>query len=70
MGNWNYTHPSEIIAEMASLTPLYAGASFDRLENYNTLQWRVHPDGTDEPILYLNVQLSAPVSRTEQCVLG
>ena len=51
---WNYTHPSEIMAEMASLTPLYAGASFDRLEGYNTLQWPVHPDGTDEPILYLN----------------
>jgi formate dehydrogenase major subunit len=53
-GQWNYTHPSEIMAEMASLTPLYAGASFERLENYNTLQWPVHPDGTDEPILYLN----------------
>ena len=53
-GQWNYTHPSEIMAEMASLTPLYAGASFERLENYNTLQWPVHPDGTDEPVLYLN----------------
>ena len=53
-GNWSYSHPSEIMAEMASLTPLYAGASFERLENYNTLQWPVHPDGTDEPILYLN----------------
>ena len=51
---WNYTHPSEIMAEMASLTPMYAGASFARLEGYNTLQWPVHPDGTDEPILYLN----------------
>ncbi len=38
---WNYTHPSEIMAEMASLTPLYAGASFERLEGYNTLQWPV-----------------------------
>ncbi|HTF65833.1 MAG TPA: molybdopterin dinucleotide binding domain-containing protein [Edaphobacter sp.] len=53
-GNWNYTHPSEIMAEMASLTPLYAGASFERLENYNTLQWPVHLGGTDEPVLYLN----------------
>ena len=51
---WSYNHPSEIMAEMASLTPLYAGASYERLENYNTLQWPVHPDGTDEPILYLN----------------
>lgn len=53
-GHWNYTHPSEIMAEMASLTPLYAGASFERLQNYNTLQWPVHADGTDEPTLYLN----------------
>jgi formate dehydrogenase major subunit len=53
-GDWKYTHPSEIMAEMASLTPLYAGARFDRLQNYSTLQWPIHPDGTDEPILYLN----------------
>jgi formate dehydrogenase major subunit len=49
---WNYQHPSEIMAEMASLTPLYAGARFERLEGYQTLQWPVHPDGTDEPVLY------------------
>jgi formate dehydrogenase major subunit len=52
--NWNYTHPSEIMAELASLTPLYAGASFERLEGYNTLQWPVAPDGVDSPILYLD----------------
>jgi formate dehydrogenase major subunit len=51
---WNYQHPSEIMAELASLTPLYAGVSFERLEGYNTLQWPVAPDGTDSPILYLD----------------
>jgi formate dehydrogenase major subunit len=51
---WNYQHPSEIMAEMASLTPLYAGASFERLENYTTLQWPIMPDGTDSPVLYLD----------------
>jgi formate dehydrogenase major subunit len=51
---WNYHHPSEIMAELASLTPLYAGVRYERLEGYNTLQWPVHEDGTDEPILYLN----------------
>jgi formate dehydrogenase major subunit len=51
---WNYQHPSEIMAEMASLTPLYAGVRYDRLEGYNTLQWPVHEDGTDQPTLYLN----------------
>jgi len=51
---WNYQHPSEIMAEMASLTPLYAGVRYERLEGYKTLQWPVHEDGTDEPTLYLN----------------
>jgi formate dehydrogenase major subunit len=52
--SWNYRHPSEIMAEMASLTPLYAGVSYERLEGYNTLQWPVAPDGSDQPVLYLN----------------
>jgi len=51
---WNYQHPSELMEEMAGLTPLYAGVRYDRLEGYNTLQWPVHEDGTDEPVLYLN----------------
>lgn len=52
--NWNYHHPSEIMDELASLSTLYAGVRYDRLEGYKTLQWPVAPDGTDEPILYLN----------------
>jgi formate dehydrogenase major subunit len=49
---WNYTHPSEIMAEMASLTPLYAGVSYERLEGYKSLQWPVAADGADQPLLY------------------
>src|SRR6202012_342269 len=45
--NWNYKHPSEIMDEVASLTPLFAGVSYDRLEGFNSLQWAVHADGTD-----------------------
>src|SRR3978361_2222004 len=52
-GQWNYQHPSEIMAEMASLAPLYAGVSYDRLEGYKTLQWPVAEDGSDQPVLYL-----------------
>jgi formate dehydrogenase major subunit len=52
--NWSYAHPSEIMAEMASLTPLYAGVTYERLEGYKTLQWPVAEDGTDQPVLYLN----------------
>ncbi|HVV45951.1 MAG TPA: formate dehydrogenase subunit alpha [Bryobacteraceae bacterium] len=50
--NWNYRHPSEIMAELASLTPLYAGVTYDRLAGYRSLQWPVAPDGADEPLLY------------------
>jgi formate dehydrogenase major subunit len=50
--NWNYQHPSEIYREIASLTPLFAGVTYERLEGYSTLQWPVAADGTDEPLLY------------------
>jgi formate dehydrogenase major subunit len=52
--NWSYHHPSEIMEEMASLTPLYSRVLYERLEGYKTLQWPVHEDGTDEPVLFLN----------------
>ena len=50
--NWHYQHPSEIYHEMVSLTPLFAGATYERLEGYKTLQWPIAADGTDEPLLY------------------
>jgi formate dehydrogenase major subunit len=50
--NWHYQHPSEIYREIASLTPLFAGVTYERLEGYKSLQWPVAPDGTDEPLLY------------------
>ena len=49
---WNYQHPSEIMDEIASLTPMFAGVRYDRLEGYRSLQWPVAADGTDEPLLY------------------
>lgn len=49
---WNYTHPSEIYAEIASLTPLFAGVTYERLEGYKSLQWPVSADGADQPLLY------------------
>jgi formate dehydrogenase major subunit len=50
--NWNYKHPSEIMDEVARLTPLFAGVSYDRLEGFNSLQWPVYADGTDSPLLF------------------
>jgi formate dehydrogenase major subunit len=49
---WRYEHPSEIMAEIAALTPMFAGVSYDRLEGYKTLQWPVAADGSDQPLLY------------------
>ena len=44
---FNYSHPSEIFDEMASLMPIIAGISYDRLENEGGIQWPcptpVHP---------------------------
>jgi formate dehydrogenase major subunit len=51
--NWNYQHPSEIMDEVASLTPLFAGVSYERLEGYHSLQWPVAKDGKDSPVLFL-----------------
>jgi formate dehydrogenase major subunit len=51
-GNWKYTHPSEIMDEVARLTPLFAGVSYDKLEGYDSQQWPVHADGTDTPLLF------------------
>ncbi len=49
---WRYEHPGEIYAEIAALTPLMAGVSYERLEGYKTLQWPVAENGSDEPLLY------------------
>jgi formate dehydrogenase major subunit len=49
---WHYNHPSEIMDEIASLTPMFAGVNYARLEGYKSLQWPVAPDGSDQPLLY------------------
>jgi formate dehydrogenase major subunit len=51
-GGWDYKHPSDVMDEVASLTPTLAGVSYERLEGYRSLQWPVDKDGTDQPLLY------------------
>src|SRR5271168_3249840 len=51
-GKWHYKHPSEIMDEIARLTPLFAGVNYERLEGYKSLQWPVQADGTDSPLLF------------------
>jgi len=51
--DWSYASASEIFDEMASLTPSYAGMSYDRLEA-GGLQWPCpSPDHPGTPILHM-----------------
>ncbi len=53
--DWNYAHPSEIMDEIARLTPSFKGVSFDRLDQEGSLQWPVNdaaPDGS--PIMHID----------------
>jgi formate dehydrogenase major subunit len=52
-GGWRYEHPSNVMDEVARLTPTFAGVTYERLEGYKSLQWPVEKDGTDQPCLYL-----------------
>ncbi len=49
---WHYQNPAEIMDEIASLTPMFAGVNYKRLEGYKSLQWPVAANGRDEPLLY------------------
>ncbi len=45
----NYSHPSEIMDEIARLTPTFTGVSFKRIEELGSIQWPCnaeHPEGT------------------------
>ncbi|MFN3458650.1 MAG: formate dehydrogenase subunit alpha, partial [Novosphingobium sp.] len=53
--DWNYTHPSEIMDEIARLTPTFAGVNYKRLDAEGSLQWPVNdkaPDGS--PIMHID----------------
>jgi formate dehydrogenase major subunit/formate dehydrogenase alpha subunit len=52
---WDYTNTSEIMAEIAALTPSYAGVNHERLERGERLQWPVKGlDQPGTPILHTN----------------
>jgi formate dehydrogenase major subunit len=51
----NYTHPSEIMDEIARLTPTFQNVSFKMLEEKGSVQWPCNdkaPEGT--PIMHMN----------------
>ena len=53
--DWNYTHASQIMDEIAALTPTFAGVSFAKLEELGSVQWPcndANPNGS--PVMHLN----------------
>jgi formate dehydrogenase major subunit len=49
----HYDHPSQIMDEIASVTPTFAGVSFEKLDQVGSIQWPCNeqaPDGT--PIMH------------------
>ena len=50
-----YSHPSEIMDEIAALTPTFAGVSFERLDELGSIQWPCNdaaPKGT--PVMHID----------------
>ena len=53
--NWSYSNPSEIMDEIARLTPSFAGVSYEKLDQDGSVQWPCNdasPDGM--PIMHIN----------------
>jgi formate dehydrogenase major subunit len=51
----HYTHPSEIMDEIARLTPTFAGVSYAKLEAVGSVQWPCNeaaPEGT--PVMHID----------------
>ena len=51
--DWHYRHPSEIMDEVAALTPTFAGVSYAKLDELGSVQWPcndAHPEGS--PVMH------------------
>ena len=52
--NWNYTHPAQIMEEIAMTTPSFAGVTYDRIDELGSIQWPCNdkaPEGT--PLMHV-----------------
>ncbi|TMV94870.1 formate dehydrogenase subunit alpha [Thioclava sp. BHET1] len=52
---WSYTHPSQIMDEIARTTPSFEGVSYDLLDEKGSLQWpcnAAHPEGS--PVMHVD----------------
>jgi len=53
--DWHYTHPAQIMEEIAATTPSFAGVTYDLLEEVGSVQWPCN-DATPEgsPIMHVD----------------
>ncbi|MEX2519708.1 MAG: formate dehydrogenase subunit alpha [Paracoccaceae bacterium] len=54
-GGWNYTHPSQIMDEIAATTPSFAGVTYELLDKMGSVQWpcnEENPEGT--PLMHVD----------------
>ena len=52
--NWTYTHPAQVMDEIAATTPSFANVSYEMLEEKGSVQWPCNekaPEGT--PIMHI-----------------
>ena len=53
--SWSYTHPAQIMDEIAATTPSFAGVCYEVLEEQGSVQWpcnEAHPEGT--PVMHVD----------------
>lgn len=52
--NWTYTNPSEIMDEIARLTPSFSGVSFEKLDRDGSVQWPCNDEAPNGmPIMHV-----------------
>jgi formate dehydrogenase major subunit len=50
----NYSHPSEIMAEIASLTPTFTGVSYEKIDEMGSVQWPCNENAENgTPIMHV-----------------
>jgi formate dehydrogenase major subunit len=53
--DWDYQHPSEIMGEIARLTPTFAGVTYEKLDQLGSIQWPCNDDAPfGTPIMHVN----------------
>ncbi|WP_116083108.1 formate dehydrogenase subunit alpha [Tropicimonas sp. IMCC34011] len=53
--DWRYTHPAQVMDEIAATTPSFAGVSYERLEELGSVQWPCNettPEGS--PVMHVD----------------